>query len=54
MRVKVPKCAICASPMMRSYIRPVMPDHKQRLSPVGWWCPICCNFKNDLVEIPGG
>jgi hypothetical protein len=50
MRVKSPVCddARCSSPMLRTYVRPTGDDHKQRLVLIGWWCPECCNFTNEL------
>ncbi|UUX93733.1 hypothetical protein [Methanoplanus endosymbiosus] len=42
----------CRNPdMRRAYIRLVdRSDGKQKRVPIGWWCPVCRFFENDLPE----
>jgi len=34
--------------MFRTYIRVYDAKHKQHAVPVGWWCPDCHAFMDDL------
>ena len=50
MHVKAPSCSNpkCKSTMPREYVRSAYEDGKQRAASVGWWCPGCLEFENDL------
>ncbi|UUX93270.1 hypothetical protein [Methanoplanus endosymbiosus] len=51
-KLKAPTCTNpkCDNALMnRVYIRP-RHDGKQSYLPVGWWCPLCGWFVNDLPD----
>lgn len=51
MKVKIPACPhpLCHTPMKRAYIQ-VPAGTRYRFSPVGWYCPVCHQFRPDKAE----